>query len=514
MPPTNRTRGIGGRCFTREKDANLLADCSYRAKTCERVGKRSTHKLFDYSSFESVVWTHSDSPNNEISALRERHQLYTGKSMKLNGKILAALDELVQANGGYEPLEPRSAQAVIDHYTGPKREEYRKGWESLLVEPLCKKDAEVRMFLKDDKYHLKQPSELLDGEVDKFGPPRCIQFRNKRYGVLLARYLHGVEERTYNLRDVTGSRVFAKSRNLDERAADIVEKWESFTNPVALCLDHSKFDCHVQVGHLKEEHEYYKRWYKSSNLLTRLLRMQIVNKGVTHTGLTYKTKGTRMSGDQNTGLGNSVINYGMLRYYTRKVKAAFYIDGDDSVIIVDRADLKHCDFDSFEKFGMSTKLDIVTELERIEFCQCRPVFDGVSWHFTRNPYRALARMPWVTNRRALNHIPRHIKSVGMCEVALNYGMPVMQAIGWKLIRFGAGKYIETDRHYEAKRMKVKPWNIKEVGVKDVTRRSYECAWGLTPDQQMALENMDIMRPASDPVITLGERLPSGFIIPL
>lgn len=499
-------RGVGQEKHV-NYNPNLLANCSYRARTRECADKRESHKLFDYSLpelNESIVWTHKSCVCNEICALTKRHQLNTGAEYTSQGcKILDNLDELVKANGGYQDLQRNSFQQVINHYGGAKRKEYERGAASLESEHLdFKKDGKTRMFLKDDKYNI-------DDEAHEFKPPRCIQFRNKRYGICLAAYLQPLEKAVYELLDVTGTRVFAKSRNLDDRAKDIAGKWDFFTDPVALCLDHSKFDCHVKREHLLQEYAFYRRWFPGDKKLDMLLKMQLVNRGSTHNGTTYRTIATRMSGDQNTGIGNSVINYGMLAEFIGKRKAAYYIDGDDSVIIVERDQLKKLSPKIFKDFGMATKMEVVTELEKVEFCQCRPVTDGVAWHMIRNPMRALARLPWVVKRNHLSCIGRYIKSVGMCEMSMNLGIPIMQHVAQQMVDQGSGKYMITDRHYMAKTMKIKPWNCTPVPIRSETRVSFEKAWGILVEDQIRLENIKLVRPVSDVESILTSLMPSG-----
>lgn len=485
----------------------LLPHCSHRAKTSECVDKRETHKVFDYSIpqlNEGVVWTHKGCVCNEQVALRERHQLDTGARYTTEkDKVLRNMQGLVEQQGeGYPELVRNSFGQVISHYTGSKRKLYEQGAASLLIEPLSLPlDARVRMFLKDDKYHTWE-----------FKAPRCIQFRNKRYGICLASYLQPIEEFVYQLKDTTGTRVFAKGRNLSERANDLREKWDSFIDPIALCLDHSKFDCHVSLELLKQEHKFYESFFPGDRKLHQLLRAQLVNKGSTRNGTTFKTTGTRMSGDQNTGLGNSILNYGMLLEYVGSSRAAFYIDGDDSVVLVERSDSHKLDLNCFKQFGMSTKLDIAEEFERVEFCQCRPVFDGVSWHLVRNPWRVLARLPWVVKRNHLPIIPRYVKSVGMCELAMNTGIPVIQTVATAMIEFGSGSYIKTDRHYLAKLSKIKPWHARAVPIRQITRESFAKAWDVSVEEQLKLESVTLLKTETDVLEQLLCNVPSGVAL--
>jgi hypothetical protein len=497
------------------KSSRLLQGCSYRIKTDQGISKRATHKLFDYNDNElddTVVWTHKDTPVNEVTALTTRHQLDTGAVYSMKNEIYDNFKLLKRRNNGTSAMEKRSKESVISSYSGRQAKEYEAGRLSLDKEFLNKKDGRIRMFLKDDKYETKTLGQLLSGEENKFASPRCIQYRNKRYSLLLAQYIKAVEAEACTYSDDTNTHVFAKGRNLTERANDLRSKWDSFMNPVAICMDHSKFDCHIKIEHLRQEHATYLDYFEDKSLLKFLLRMQLKNKGCTKNGTTYITKGTRMSGDQNTSMGNSIINYGMLKEAFKKIKAGFYVDGDDSVVIIDRMDYAKVNFGVFAKFGMNTKKEEIDIFERVDFCQCRPVFDGVSWQLARNPWRALVRLPWTVKRAALPIKAKYVRSVGLCEIACSYGLPILQAIGWSMVDMGSGEYVKTDRHWQANLQKVKPVKVQRIEVKYETRLSYALAWDVSVEEQIRLESLKLSWGTHASTLLLEEVIPSGMTL--
>lgn len=471
-----------------KENKQILAGCSYRMKTSECSCERRTYKIFDYSRTDlnqEIVWTHKSCVCNEKIALSNRHQIDDGS--KFVGEV-GILGKVLERNF-HHLLRKNTTSEVIEHYSCLQRRLYVRASEDLKINAFnFKIDSRIKMFLKDDKYH------TLDVKA-----PRCIQFRNKRYGLLLAKYLQPIEKEVYSWVDESNTPVFAKGRNLSQRASDIIAKWELMSNPIAILADHSKFDAHVSLPLLKLEHDFYLRYFNNDWFLKKLLKSQLVNTGFTNNGTKFVTTGTRMSGDQNTGLGNSVINYAMLQSWldTSRVKGYLYIDGDDSVIIVDQSDLHKLDMKYFEQWGMNTKFDYASIPEHIEFCQTRPVFDGVNWHCVRNPRRTLARMPWLTRRNNLMCLNRYMKSLGMCEVALSLGIPVTQALGEKLMQSGSGKYLQTELHYQAKQEYIKPWNVKPVPIRDITRESYYLAWDITPDEQRSLEAVTLVKPLTN-----------------
>lgn len=465
--------------------SGLLPGCSYSVKTSDCDDNRKTTRLFNYSAQElneSIVWTHKGCACNEAVALSCRHQVDDGK--RYNSK----LDLWKYLRPMSTKLSPCSEEYIVQRYSGPKRKLLQQAQDSLAYEPVCAEDAKVKMFLKADKYH-----------INKMTAPRCIQYRNKRYCLRLATYLHPIEKRLYSRTDKSDTPVFAKSRNLTQRGADLRTKWESFENPVAILMDHSKFDAHCNEQLLSLEHKFYSSCIRVSDgkkELQKLLNWQLLNKGATKNGTLYSTKATRMSGDQNTGCGNSIINYAMLKAFDEhfELDSCMYIDGDDSVLICEANRVGLVNVDFFSQFGMTTKMELASEFSKVDFCQTRPVFDGVAWRCVRDPNRLLARLPWLVYNLPENCHARYLKSVGMCEMALGVGLPVAQYVGDKLSKLSDKKYMITDLHYVAMKEYQRPCAVKLVQPTRAARESYEEAWGIDIPTQLRWENATIEPP--------------------
>lgn len=457
----------------------LLPGCSYRGKVdgvCKV--KRNTYKLLE--CYDSSVWTHESCICNEMYALANRHQIDTGYKCK---------DTVPELGEIWKPkmtlLNRYSRERVLSHYAGRQKKEYEKAYESLKGAGLSYKDAYVRMFLKDDKY-FKAPKA-----------PRCIQYRNKRYGLELARYTQPLEKYIYSMVDWSGTQIISKNRNLTQKGEDLYTKYTCFRNPVIVCADHSKFDAHVSVPLLKMEHDVYKSAFPKDRYLRQILNWQIHNKGFTNNNLMFKTKGTRMSGDQNTGLGNSVINYAILSHVFRRVKHLLYVDGDDSVIFMERDDLARVELKEFEEYGMETKVDMFYRFEDLEYCSSKPCFDGKYWKMVRDPRAALSKLGWSTRKQHTmdqKSTDNLLYSMGLCEWVLNNGIPVLGAIGKAMADKFAGRYIETGLHHNAMKEFIKPKAMLKHAYREPTadcRHSYFLSWGITPGQQIEMENMAV-----------------------
>lgn len=330
------------------------------------------------------------------------------------------------------------------------------------------------MFVKPDKY---------DSKVIKEKAPRAIQFRHPRYNILLMRYIKAIEEHMtrVHLGGVSKTRVFVKGLNPEERAELFLHKTSRFINPVFAEADHAKFDSTIIDLWLQASHNKYLRMIPSK-FFAKLLKMKIRNVGVTKHGIRYRTRGTRMSGDADTSCGNGMINGDAIYYVLYKsgiTKYDIMIDGDDSIIILEKEDLAKFNAAWFATLGFITKLIIRQDIRKVEFCQSQLVL-GSTPKFVRHPHRALTKI--FACRHDYNEQQRMawLAGVGMCEESLNYDMPLLGPIGHHLAGFSQKKIIETDLEWRMLGVQ-----RRELGV--VERQPYYETFGISPDLQIALE---------------------------
>lgn len=445
--------------------------------------------MFNYSIPElnqGYIYTHKGCVCNENIGLHNRHLVDDGAKC-VSCPSFAALRRFVKH------IPPVSEQTIIDHAPSSRKKLLLGARESLKTNPINPDDYKIRMFLKDDKYNNTPDVATFLGFSDPLDhkAPRCIQYRNKRYNLRLATYLHPIEQHIYSSTNFNGTPIFAKSRNQVQRGQDLRNLWDSFCRPRAWLLDHSKFDAHCHPKLLRYEHRFYKSCNDSVEL-AELLAAQLLNRGRTKNGTKYVADGTRMSGDQNTGCGNSLINYGMLRSVFGP-NAGYYIDGDDSVIITE--DGFEPDFSLFEKYGMVTKYDSTIQFSKVEFCQCRPVTTGKHWVMVRNPYRMITRLPFTLKQFGQSKALAYMASLGQCEMALGAGLPVAQFIGQKLAALSS-KRVKTESSWRLKGLV----NRNPIAISPPSweaRSSYYDAWGIDVAQQLTLEAVDICTPVWD-----------------
>lgn len=389
---------------------------------------------------------------------------------------------------------PVSHDNFVATYKGCKRMDYEKALETLRlgrrVEP---KDAWVKNFVKFEK---------TDWTSKKDPVPRNISPRDKRYNISLGRYLKPLEKRIFkSIGKVFGHPTVIKGYNAVDSARLLREKWEMFNDPVAVGLDASRFDQHVSMQALKWEHEVYLKCFpekKHKYRLKKLLDMQLKN--VCHAyapdgHISFKVDGTRMSGDINTSMGNCVLMCSMIKAYSLScgVDVQLANNGDDCVVFMERKDFSRFDENLgtyFTELGFNMVVEpMANEFEEIEFCQTRPIWDGQCWIMVRNPHTAIAKdsvmlCPW----QGPKFFKGWLDSVGTGGLAMAGGIPVFQSLYRCYVKSGKKRKIPEE---------LLSWSVRQAAAgmnrvfkKEISpecRASFYYAFGITPDEQLALE---------------------------
>jgi len=362
---------------------------------------------------------------------------------------------------------------------------YERAAESLRYEPISRKDAEVKAFLKAEKINFS-------AKVDP--APRVIQPRDPRYNVEVGRYLKVFEHTVYDGYEKTfGYPVMLKGRNATQQATAFRESWDSFVDPVAVGLDASRFDQHVSVDALKFEHRFYNAKFQSAEL-RELLKWQLFTKGIGRAKdghVRYTVHGSRMSGDMNTALGNCIIMASIVLAYFEHVgiEARLHNNGDDCTVICERKNFHLMSgIDQwFTEFGFKlTQEPVVDVFERIEFCQTHPVWTESGWRMVRNPFTAMSKdcvsmLSWDNELE----FQRWRNAIGTCGMQLTSGVPMWYDWYKKLWAPQAAEYatqsaLETGMGYLSV-------GVKGCEVSEDSRYSFYLAFGILPDDQVAFE---------------------------
>jgi hypothetical protein len=397
------------------------------------------------------------------------------------------------------PSIPWSRTKVTASYLGAKRRLYEQAHETLKRRDVEVGDALIKIMMKKEKVNIsaKKPEDCVQ---------RVVSPRSPVYNLEVATYLKGFEKKVFVAIDnvyCKRTSTVCKGQNAVARGANISKIWASFEDPVAIGLDATRFDQHVSRDALEFEHSFYNLFYKCI-FLAMLLSWQLVNKCIFYgtDGIIRFTKiGGRCSGDMNTSLGNILLMCSMVYsiYYRMKrigKRMRLINDGDDCVLFCERRDeqvMRQMITHNFERFGFRVEIeDTVDELEKIEFCQARPVYSTYYGH------HIMVRDPRITcSKDAANVYPTQSDNernelrtaIGDCGLSLAGDMPVLGAYYSALKRSAPFKKTKIVRAMTGMQFLAMGMEPKRMAPCSESRVSFWKAFGITPDMQKALEGI-------------------------
>lgn len=413
--------------------------CGVKSKSLHHVGNRWSYHIGMRLSQPYLPVVHSNCLCNEYISIRNRVIGAVPDPILTGYPSLRGLEAYaIEVSRLIGCLTPIAIETIPDNYSGQKKRRYLRALDSLRTYPVNKGDSRVSAFIKLEK---------VDGFRKENPDPRMIQARTARYNLELAKFLREYEHKFYKIKDRAGlllprTRCVAKGLNLTQRANLLHRKWQQFTDPVCINTDASRWDQHVSKELLQLEHLMYAMAFNNDPELVWLLSLQVNNSCVTFNGIAYWTTGKRMSGDVNTGLGNSLLMVLCMAWYLSEQGFSRWdmlVDGDDCQVIVEREQFQKLDniCQWFLSYGVELKVESTTDVfEKISFCQTRPV------EYMPNRFRMVCdpdkQLAWglCDSKYLRDNTQRvhYIYTVGLCYLAVHSGLPVLQSYALALIR--------------------------------------------------------------------------------
>jgi len=461
---------------------------------------------------------HNNSLVNVRRALMERvYNVEVAGGLGPPPQPLPNIFDTLQALGGVlagrvGDRAPVARAVFVQSRPAAKLKVYQQGLASLMMFPVVKRDARVQgAFVKCEKVNAKKGDPA----------PRIIQPRSVRYNIEVGRYLSVVEHDIYHeLDEMWGGKTVMKGYNAEEIGMHIKEAWDEFADPVALGLDASRFDQHVSVEALRFEHSIYNRIFESPEL-AKLLSWQLVNDGVATADdgvILYRKRGSRMSGDMNTALGNIIIMCLLVLFFCnqRGVRARLINNGDDCTLIFERADLARILdglHDWFLQYGFNIVQEPVAyEIEHIEFCQMHPVLVGDRYVMVRNVGPSLSKDAISIRARSPMQLRQWMWCVGKSGLAMASGVPIQQAYYLNMAKHGLkGGRLDLLEGRSGLTWFANRMVARESEVTDQTRLSFWKAFGVDPILQVAIEREIASTPLPPNEVPNSESLSFIFI---
>ncbi len=471
------------------KDNEKIAYYPLAGRGKTRVRRATLHSPFTSSENWGV---HNNSYQNLVRAIHERVFLVKGEGGLFSrppeptidvGKKLGEFKRRVLHN--LESFEPYTTEQFVESYVGRKRNMYARMAESLSVSPLCAADAYIQAFIKDEK---------TDFGCKPNACPRIIQPRSPRFNIAIGVYLKPMEKALYRaIAAVFRGVTVCKGLNAVQRGYELRRKWERFDDPIAVFVDASRWDQHCSRKVIDWEHSLQEAIFPEMKQLNDMRKINRVFARCDDGLVEYKVDGCRMSGDMDTAMGNCVTMCGITWTVMKDLgikKYEYANDGDDGVLIIERSNLqllKKGFVERFRQFGYTMKWEGETRtFEEIEFCQCKPVYDGEKWVMIRDPKTALSKDCLTLKRYAtLEELADLKNSVGWCGLAIAGNMPIY----WALYEHMAIREYQEIREYRSGMEYMAHGLLPRCEEPSADARfSFWLAFGVSPEDQLTIEN--------------------------
>jgi len=207
----------------------------------------------------------------------------------------------------------------------------------------------------------------------------------------------------------------------------------------------------------------------------------------------------RCSGDQNTSLGNCVLSLLLVSLFCREngiTEFDVLCDGDDLLLFVPACELprlrKLCAW--YLRWGMRMKVEPPAYVpEAVEFCQSKVVLGPAGWVLVRNPSKVFnTDFAGGAKLERLEDYEAHLRSVGVCGLAMAAGIPLLQEYYLWAIRSGkTGRFCDRELGGLAYQYRIQVaggHDPKACAVSPETRESFALAFGVEPHEQLDIED--------------------------
>lgn len=463
LPESNFGDWAIKRCLVAPYDLNLRTSPVQCVHT-RQMGSILSIGLTPQSGFHRCVC-------NEYDAITKRHVVEQQPcSIKAMHGMVNVAESLITLLRGYA-LGPLSVDQVIA--TRPAR--MRKRYENVKYNTIRKSIG--KSFIKFEKHDFTK-WELGDSSV-----PRLIQYMSSEYTLALARYTVVMEDMIkftdkFGLRENQGFTFVSKGLNAQQKATLLRSMWDRFERPVAHLIDHSRFDSMWNEFHHLLERYIMVKSFGDDKKLDWLYSFQQWNKYISQNGIKYTFPYRRPSGVPNTGLGNCLGNYCILKAcYPASI---IIVDGDDAVVFTEHGTTNII---PFSDCGMITKHEVTDVFEHIEYCQSRPVETRVGWVMCRNPMRAISRMNVRLGQFVL--MKDYLWTVGIGEGLASAHMPIISVMAKQFRKHGqGGRFKPFQLDY---RIRTDRFSSRFDMPDELSRSSFAIAWGINVDEQLAYE---------------------------
>jgi hypothetical protein len=342
----------------------------------------------------------------------------------------------------------------------------------------------VKMFMKDEHYPDYKHARAINSRTDEF----------KTY---VGPFFSRIEKVVFELDH------FIKRVPFKDRADYVINKLyrpgaiyysTDYTSFEAMFTDQMMLDCEMQL--------YRHMLVNYPDVMDEIEKTMTGVNVMVNKGLSVSIKGTRMSGEMCTSLGNGFSNLMFASFVAEKsgAKIDLVIEGDDGLIVSD----KPLDESLFRRLGLSIKIQRFEDLCEASFCGI--VCDLVARTIVTDPREFLSNIGW-TNGVYERATAARLADLQLAK-ALSYlcqypGCPIIQPLCLKIVQRSTFRWhrlwsiVNSKRinQYEREQMSMAletySRDYKPPEIRYSSRLLVEKLYGVSVADQIAIENLTV-----------------------
>lgn len=345
-----------------------------------------------------------DCVHNERIGLHNRLLKDIGKEPTIDGGLLREIVQelaglIIKENGGQKIRVP-TLQEFYEERSGHAKRRLGTAIEGVLkngFDPI--RDSKIKAFIKNEKYALDESLP----EEGQLKDPRMILGRDPKFGLLYGRFTTALEKVVKRVKGIKKGDTFFEMGEFIEEHPE--EHWSYVFG------DASKYDASQRELILREIELGLAQLVLSPEDFDEfkdLFEIKMVKSGRTRHMISFVAYALRCSGEYDTWLFNTLINWVACRYYERVNKSGdkdFLCTGDDNIMAYLRGHKPSVN--TFEAFGFDCKITFVDSPTQLEFCSMKFVeyYPG-KWMLMPNIPKLLRNIGYVINReyeQAIGH---------------------------------------------------------------------------------------------------------------
>jgi hypothetical protein len=377
------------------------------------------NKWFELPYQEKEVHIFRKCHHNEVIGLHNRYLKDSPSKLTFNLKLFNSIvDELI------DKLRPNfGGKMDLKEFMAEKKGKLRARYDAAVHKVTTQgfditKDSDIKAFLKHEIYS------------DATKAPRFIMGRNPIFNLIYGLYTTPLEHAMSALPQV------AKGKNFRQRGDiffDLVFGWKYIEN------DFSKFES-TQTAELLKFLE-MRVWrglmnHVSGEEIYKLFFAKMSKCGYTQLGAQFKIWGCRGSGDMDTGLFNTLLNWVACRYFeiiNGLGHGNFIVDGDDSVI--QNKTNKSKFINTFAFFCLEAKLIPKDDYHDVDFCSSRFLqYKPGKFIQVQDIHKIMANVP-VLKTKAFEHcVGEYFYSLGYMYSKMYHKLPFFSSFAEFLMR--------------------------------------------------------------------------------